>query len=988
MWRRLRPIGVAALVGAMGLAGAVSNAVVARAAAPPAPWSVVSSPDQTGTLSEISGISCTTASFCVAVGNYQPGSPRSQVLVEMWNGTSWSVVAAPNPSPTDDFLTGVTCMTTTACIAVGDTESAGWTSAFIKSWNGSTWTETAIQNPNVAAPYYLSSISCPATNFCAAAGSYSNGTATVPMLQLWTAGAWAFEPATAGTTGQLQSVACATTIVCFAVGYSGAGAVHQPLIEAYDGVAWSTAPGDPSFTQGALLGVSCPFGQMDDPGACLAVGSTGTQGAAEAWNGASWTMMATPATEALAAVSCWTATLCVAVGLSSTGQEFELRNGAMWTQMPMLQPSGAQQVNALSCIGGGFCMAGGYAADPTTGNDDVLAETWSGVTWSASPAVDFDFATNVLSSVSCTSTTSCVGVGYAMSVNHPENPLWESGTGTTWSIMASPLQPNADVSLTSVSCVAANSCMAVGAYGDAPNQRPFSEQLSGSTWTTPVIAQQGLPDTANPLMDVSCTSATNCVAVGYDSGASGFTQTVVESWNGAAWSPVSSPNPAGGSVLSGISCATATSCIAVGSTQNVSGGTATLIESLSGGTWSIVPSPNQTTAANGTDELVSIDCTTATACTAVGSYISTSGNTQTLVETWNGGAWSIAPSPNEGGLSNTLSGVSCTSATSCVGVGSWVNTFGAQQVLLEGWNGVVWSVMSSNSGTGGNALASVDCVSATACTGVGDAVDEGVDQTLVETGAAEPAVTTTTTFDDSSTGVAYDTWGSVTDPTANGGTYVMSGTKTAKATYAFSGSAVTWVTRKGPNQGIAAVTIDGVKDAAVNLYSKTAQAFDQPYSGLAAGTHTLVITVTGRKAVASSGTNVAVDAFTVGATTVQEYSSTIGYDAWRDVALAAAFDGSYHVNQKGGATATFAFIGTSVQWITATGPSFGTAVVTIDGVDEGTVDLYSAKGHHQVAEAYGSLSPGTHTLVIAPTGSHNSLSTGGSVVIDGFTVGS
>ena len=132
MWRRLRPIGVAALVGAMGLAGAVSNAVVARAAAPPAPWSVVSSPDQTGTLSEISGISCTTASFCVAVGNYQPGSPRSQVLVEMWNGTSWSVVAAPNPSPTDDFLTGVTCMTTTACIAVGDTESAGWTSAFIE----------------------------------------------------------------------------------------------------------------------------------------------------------------------------------------------------------------------------------------------------------------------------------------------------------------------------------------------------------------------------------------------------------------------------------------------------------------------------------------------------------------------------------------------------------------------------------------------------------------------------------------------------------------------------------------------------------------------------------------------------------------------------------------------------------------------------------------------------------------------------------------
>jgi hypothetical protein len=973
----------------MGLAGAVSNAVVARAAAPPAPWTVVPSPNQTGTLSEISGISCTTASFCVAVGNYQPGFPRSQVLVEMWNGTSWSIDAAPNPSPTDDFLTGIACLTTTDCIAVGDTENEGWTGAFIESWNGSTWTVTAIQDPDIAAPYYLSSISCPALNFCAAAGSYANGTATLPMLQVWTAGVWGFEPAASGTTGQLESVACATTIACFAVGYSSALGTLQPIIESYNGVVWSAAPGDPSFTQGALFGVSCPLNaSKDDPAACLAVGGSGSQGAAEAWNGVSWTLMPTPATENLTAVSCWTATLCVAVGLSSTGQESELRNGTGWTQTPMLQQSGGELVDAVSCTAGDFCLAGGYAADPTTGNDDVLAETWNGVTWSASPAVDFDFATNVLSSVSCVGATSCVGVGSYLSVNHPENPLWESGSGGTWSIMVSPLQSNADVSLSGVSCIAPNSCMAVGTYGDMPNQRPFSEQLSGSTWTTPVIAQQGLPDTANPLTSVSCTSATNCVAVGYDSGASGFMQTVVETWNGAAWSLVPSPDPSGGSVLAGVSCATAASCVAVGSTQNVSGGTATLIESLSGGTWSIVPSPNPTTGSNGTDELVSVDCTAATACTAVGSYVGASGNTQTLVETWNGVAWSVTPSPTEGGLSNTLSGVSCTSPSTCVAAGSWVNAFGAQQVLLEGWNGVAWSVMSSDSGTGGNALASVDCTTATACTAVGDAVNEGVDQTLVETGAGEPAVTTTATFDDSSAGVTYDTWSSVADATANGGTYVMSGTKTAKATYTFSGPQVTWVTRKGPNQGIAAVTVDGVKEAGVNLYSKTAQAFDQTYSGLAAGTHTLVVTVTGRRAVASSGTNVAVDAFTVGATTVQEYSSTISYDSWRDVALAAAFDGSCHVNQKGGASATFVFSGTSAQWITATGPSFGTAVVTIDGINEGTVDLYTAKTHRQVAETYGSLSAGTHTIVIAPTGSHNALSAGGSVVVDGFTVAS
>jgi hypothetical protein len=263
-------------------------------------------------------------------------------------------------------------------------------------------------------------------------------------------------------------------------------------------------------------------------------------------------------------------------------------------------------------------------------------------------------------------------------------------------------------------------------------------------------------------------------------------------------------------------------------------------------------------------------------------------------------------------------------------------------------------------------------------------VDSGIDQTLVETGAApSPA---STTYDDSAVNVAFDTWVGVSNATASGGTYRISGTKSAKAAFTFSGSAVTWITRKGPDQGIASVTIDGILKGAVNLYSGSALASSVSYSGLASGTHKLVITVTGRKGATSTGTNVVIDAFAVGASTTQDFSSAVEYDAWRGAIVTAASGGTERVDVKVGATSTLNFTGTSVQWVTATGPSSGMASVTIDGVSRGTVDLYSSTVHHKVAETYSGLALGSHSVVITVLGTRNALSKGDGVVVDAFIV--
>ena len=71
------------------------------------------------------------------------------------------------------------------------------------------------------------------------------------------------------------------------------------------------------------------------------------------------------------------------------------------------------------------------------------------------------------------------------------------------------------------------------------------------------------------------------------------TDTLVEQWNGSAWTIVSSPNPTGSvtSVLSGVACVSASFCTAVGdATQGTS--TVTLAEAWNGTAWSIVSTPN------------------------------------------------------------------------------------------------------------------------------------------------------------------------------------------------------------------------------------------------------------------------------------------------------------------------------------------------------------------------------------------------------------
>ncbi|MGD0085295.1 MAG: hypothetical protein ABSD78_19215 [Acidimicrobiales bacterium] len=82
--------------------------------------------------------------------------------------------------------------------------------------------------------------------------------------------------------------------------------------------------------------------------------------------------------------------------------------------------------------------------------------------------------------------------------------------------------------------------------------------------------------------------------------------------------------------------------------------------------------------------LSGVSCTSATACTAVGDSYNSADIDVTLAEAWNGTKWAVEPTPNPTGAENSgLSAVSCISATACTAVGTYVNSTFTNLTLVE-----------------------------------------------------------------------------------------------------------------------------------------------------------------------------------------------------------------------------------------------------------------------------------------------------------------
>ncbi len=319
----------------------------------------------------------------------------------------------------------------------------------------------------------LESVSCVSVNACEAVGHlyYKENEA---VIYGWNGIKWSVQsPAvpTGGTALRLLGVSCSSATVCTAVGrvtienQSTKVKEQWAVVEHWNGTQWTVESliKPTGSLEAELIGVSCPSITTE----CVAVGSE--KNASGVWVNMSarlqlgkWTVLKTP-TEAgstlseLSDVSCTGTAFCMGVGWYNTGSGTKsvsaVWNGSSWSLQGGERLWGLEGV---SCTSASFCLAvGGH----------LIAETWDGSKWQETPAATFgDVEGGYFNSVSCLASNNCVAVGAGWGLLSAA-PVTVAATwnGSTWKEQTTPRESELATSeITAVSCVALGACTSVG----------------------------------------------------------------------------------------------------------------------------------------------------------------------------------------------------------------------------------------------------------------------------------------------------------------------------------------------------------------------------------------------------------------------------------------------------------------------------------------------------------------------------------------------
>lgn len=253
--------------------------------------------------------------------------------------------------------------------------------------------------------------------------------------------------------------------------------------------------------------------------------------------------------------------------------------------------------------------------------------------------------------------------------------------------------------LTAMAAVSASDAWAVGTYQARGWAQTLIEHWDGTAWTVTARPDPGGPAANSFLYAVAAASASSAWAVGsYRKG--GAWHALIEHWDGDTWKQVPSPGPAGpgssthlpNTALYGVAVISAADVWAVGKYRR-GAATRALIVHWNGTTWTQMASPR--VGSSHYDVLYGIAALSSARIWAAGVSGRPSG--RTLIERWNGRSWTTAASPRPGSFGDGyLYGVIALSARDVWAAGNYQGG-GGSLTLVEHWNGTRWRQVPSPS---------------------------------------------------------------------------------------------------------------------------------------------------------------------------------------------------------------------------------------------------------------------------------------------------
>jgi hypothetical protein len=235
-------------------------------------WKVQTTPNPTGAKeSYLRDVACgSPEKACTAVGGYVNSEGKLVTLAENWNGLEWKIQTTPIPTGAKEtLLAGVSCTSATACAAVGYYKnSSGIQQTLAENWNGVEWKIQTTANPTESGTSILEGVSCLSSTACTAVGWYSVGGGGAAMVaEAWNGTEWKIQPTATG--GFLLDVSCFSSTACTAVGYAEVNGLWLTRAMHWNGTEWTkqTTPNPTESMGSQLKGVSCWSAE-----GCMAVG--------------------------------------------------------------------------------------------------------------------------------------------------------------------------------------------------------------------------------------------------------------------------------------------------------------------------------------------------------------------------------------------------------------------------------------------------------------------------------------------------------------------------------------------------------------------------------------------------------------------------------------------------------------------------------------------------------------------------------------------